>query len=176
VRLHGSHRHIQPCGNGLVAQTQHHLLQHVRFPYGQHLPFHPLGNAARDHGPDRDIPLMCRSQAVEEIAQAATEQQVTARTLLQRVADPCLTITMRQDHDTRNGSAGGGNQPQSGFIVRDDDIGRVRRIRRARRRGCRGATERRLEVAAFAQDGRQPERYQRIGVCHEHPDSGGWEH
>jgi len=113
VRLHGSHRDNQPCGNGLVAQTQHHLLQNVRFPYGQHLPFHPLCNAARDQRPDRDVPLMRRSQAIEEVAQAATEQQVTTRTLLQRVADPCLAIAMRQDHDTRAGSAGGGNQPQT---------------------------------------------------------------
>jgi hypothetical protein len=123
MRLHSSHRHNQPRGNRLVAQTQHHLLQNVRFPYGQHLPFHPLGNAARDHRPDRNIPLMCRSQAIEEIAQAAPEQQVAACTLLQRVADPCLAIAMCQDHDTRNGSAGGGNQPQTGFVVRDDDIG-----------------------------------------------------
>jgi hypothetical protein len=176
VRLHRSHRHDQPCGNGLVAQTQHHLLQNVRFPHGQHLPFHPLGNTARNHRPDRNIPLMRRSQAIEEIAQAATEQQVTAGTLLQRVTDPCLTIAVCQDHDTRNGSAGGGNQPQTGFIVRDDNIGRVHRIRRVRLRGCRGATERRFEVAALAQNGRQPERYQRIGVCDEHPYSGGWEH
>src|SRR5437016_4308769 len=176
VRLYRSNRQSQLLGNSLVAQPEHHLPQDIRFPCGQRLLLHPVGNARGDQWPQGDATDVHRSQTVDQFLKAAAEQQVAARTLLQRMGDLRLAVTMRQNHHPMARRSRRRDQSQTRLVVRDDEIGWRQVAARRLRYSQIGTTDNRFEVAPLSQSDRESRRYQRVAVRNEHLYSGGLGH
>jgi hypothetical protein len=100
MRFHGADGHIQSQGNGLVTESEHHLSQYFFFPRSQRSMVHPFGDALGDQRTYGHTSDAHRSQTIEQILNTAAEQQVTACSSLQRVADLRLAVTMRQNYDS----------------------------------------------------------------------------
>jgi hypothetical protein len=100
VCLHGTHGQCQFRCNRLVAHPEHHVTQDVGFAGRQRLLLHAVSYPAGNEGAYRDATHVHGSQPINQVLQAASQQQVTARSLLERMADLRLAVAVSQDHDS----------------------------------------------------------------------------
>src|SRR5882724_4656973 len=107
VCFHGPHGDTQLQGDALVAATQHHVSQYVRFPGRQRWLLHPLRNSAGDQWTESDTTDAHRAQTVDQILKTATEQKITACSLLQCAANARFAVIVRQDYDSMAHRCGG---------------------------------------------------------------------
>jgi hypothetical protein len=122
VRFHGSDRQSELGGNELIAEPERQLPQNLFLPPGERSLLHPIGHAADDQRPHGHAASVDRAQAVDQILKTATEQHITAYTLLQCTANLPFAGVVRQNHDAMAARARGLDQPQTVIVVRDYNI------------------------------------------------------